>query len=223
MTNTIVLILFFLACSVHSSSNIYKDDMINQSIELTKDPTNAFKVDKNIINIIKNYYKNNYGEGARLEESISDTVIYMTYYNIPKNSDDYEGDLISITIPLINREDHSTPKPILFGDINNDRNSDLLISVQTYGGGGGGNIWWQDIFAFISENGNYKLACVTPDYEISGCAGSFIAEKILDNIVVGSSSCYGPDDPRCCPSEFYDVKVTFDNGKLKYRSKSKKK
>jgi hypothetical protein len=222
MPKTIGLILIVLSSCGQFLNNSSQDNIINQKVEVTKESTNEFKLDKTIINTIKDYYQTNFGKDSRLEESISDTMIYMTYYSIPKNDDDYEGFLISISIPLNKEQDLFGANSILEGDINNDGNSELLISVHTEGGGGGGNIWSQDIFSFISENGNYKLASITPDFEISGCDGSFRAKEIADNFVLGFSSCYGPDDPRCCPSEEYDVKVVFESGKLKYRSKSKK-
>ncbi len=182
MKTTIGLVLIVLASCGQFSNNSSQDNILNQKVEVTKESANEFKLDKSIINTIKDYYQTNFGKDSRLEESISDTMIYMTYYNIPKNVDDYEGFLIGISIPLIKEQDLFGANPILDGDLNNDRNSDLLISVHTQGGGGGGNIWSQDLFAFISENGNYKLASVTPDFEISGCDGSFRAVKMVLSI-----------------------------------------
>jgi hypothetical protein len=220
---TFGIILIILASCGQVSNSSPQEQNSNPEIKANKEQSIGFKppLNDNIVKTIKDYYQENFGKGARLEETIDDTLIYMTYYNIPKDSNDYEGFLISISIPLIKQQDLFGANPILEGDINNDGISDLVISVHTEGGGAGGNNWSQDIFAFIAENGIFKLVSVTPDIEFSGCDGIFRTEKILDNLIIGRSSCYGPMDARCCPSEDYKTKVIFEKGKLKFLSKSR--
>ncbi len=220
MTTLSILLILFGACGQlngrSSNEQVNKSDTIN-ALGTRKGEV----IEKNIVQSIKDYYQINFGKGARLEETTNDTIIDLTYYNIPANDDDYDGFLIRIVIPLRKNQELFGAIPILEGDLNNDLRGDLAISVHTEGGGCGGNVWSQDIFVFINENGNHKLVNVASDGEVSGCNGSFRARKIENNFLIGHSSCYTENDARCCPSLHYEVKVAFTNSKLNYVSKRK--
>lgn len=180
--------------------------------------------DDNVLNDIKKYYQNEYGQDTRVDEQITDSTIEITYYNIPKANDEYDGFLIGITISKNNDKQLFGPTPIMYGDLNNDNLRDLVVSVHTEGGGTGGNkLWWNDLFVFLNQKDKLILASVTPDQEISGCNiyGHFTAKKIDNGYLIGNSSCYGEDDAFCCPSLNYITKVSLSKDTLVFHSKDK--
>lgn len=181
-------------------------------------------IDKEVLNQIKSHYQTEYGKGARLEETNSDSVLQLVYHNIPKDTNDYDGFLIDISIPKKVKMNLFAANPILYGDLNNDKIDDMVISVHTEGGGGGGNVWSQDLFVFQINNGKYEITSITPDGDISGCqSGTFRATEIKNGFLIGNSSCYKDEDPRCCPSLEYITKVELSNKNLKFNSKTKTK
>jgi hypothetical protein len=216
MKNILLILTFicFTACKqIENKQNIdFKIDTLKTVTEQID-----VDVDNNIISEIKKYYKNKYGKDARLEEEVSDSTYEITYYNIPKDSTDFDGHLISIYIPKKNAD-----KAILRGDLNNDKIQDLVVNVATEGGGGGGNISWSDLFVFINRNDELFFTSVTNSYTICGCEdGFFNASKIENGYLIGESYCYGSNDARCCPSFHYLAKVRFEKNKFVFINKEK--
>ncbi len=203
------------------------------------------QLDKRVVQMIKEHYHLTYGEGTRLEESAEaaageetrleesaeaaagertrleesaeTAATELTYYHIPENDDEKEGRIVTITIPLTKGQELYGAVPILEGDLNRDRKSDLLVTVHTESG----NSASQDMFLFLNENETYRLATVADHQEISGCRGTFWARKIKDNLIEGNSSCYAADDAMCCPSLHYKTKVAFENNTLKVLPKKR--
>jgi hypothetical protein len=210
LVSFLLVILTIISCK---NSNTNNDTQIHKNYSKNK-------LDKKITDIIANYYQEKYGQGNRMEKIVNDSILEYTYYNIPKETDEYDGHLISILIPIKNQNLFGS-NSILHGDINNDNKDELIVTVHTEGGGTGGNIYSQDIFVFILKNNNYELVNVTGDNEISGCTGDFRISKIENNLIVGHSSCYTENDARCCPSEFFETKILFKNNKLKCGEKRK--
>jgi len=175
------------------------------------------KLDKTIVQSIKDYYHITYGQDTRLEEFTDGAAIKLTYYSTPDKDEENGGRIIVITIPLIKDQELFGAIPILEGDLNKDLKNDLVISVHTESG----NSASQDIFLFINEKETYRLATVTSHQDVSGCIGYFWARKIENNLIVGYSSCYSGDDAKCCPSLHYKTKVAFENNELKYVSKKR--
>ena len=209
-------IIYFSACGQTSNQQTAKNTNETESIKTEKN-----SIDKEILNKIKKHYQSEFSKDARLEETSSDSILNLVYYSIPKETDDYDGNLIHIYIPQRRKMDLFGANPILYGDLNNDKIEDIIISVHTEGGGGGGNNWSQDIFVFQKINGKYEITCITADGEITGCQnGSFRAKKIKDGFLIGNSSCYNDGDASCCPSLEYVTKVKLINKSLKYNSKA---
>lgn len=105
------------------------------------------------------------------------------------------------------------------GDINNDGNDDLIITVMVSGGGSNA---WNEIFAFIFQNNRYILKGITHGSKVCGCSdGNFTPTKIAEGSLYGVSTCWGPEDAHCCPSLEYNTKVAFDGNGLKFVSKVK--
>jgi hypothetical protein len=172
-------------------------------------------IDNEVLDYIKSYYKTEYGKGTRLEESESDTIADLVYYNIPKDSNDYDGLLIGITIPKKVRMNLFDAEPILYGDLNNDGIEEIVITVHIEGSGAGGNTSTQELFVFQKINGKYKIITITNNNEISYCqSGIFRAKEIKNGILIGNSYCYKEEDPRCCPSLEYITKVQLIKNKL---------
>ncbi len=190
--------------------------------QTTKQETTKNTVETEILTQIKNHYQAEYGKDTRLEETNSDTILNLVYHNIPKDTNDYDGFLIDISIPKKVKMNLFAANPVLYGDLNNDKIDDIVISVHTEGGGGGGNVWSQDLFVFQKNNGKYEITSITPDGDISGCeSGTFRATEIKNGFLIGNSSCYKDEDPRCCPSLEYVTKVELTDKKLKFNSKTK--
>lgn len=200
------LILLGACAQLTNKSSKQLDRIKNEKLEMT------------VVQSIKDYYQRNYGEDSRLEEFADSATIKLTYYNIPDKDELNEGVIIMITIPLMRGQELFGAIPILEGDLNKDMKNDLVISVHTEFG----NSASQDIFTFINENEKYRLAAVTSNMDVSGCAGYFWAREIENNFITGNSSCYSADDALCCPSLHYKTKVAFDNNELKYVSKKRK-
>ena len=100
-----------------------------------------------------------------------------------------------------------------------DEPVDLIVSIDTEGGGGGGNVYWNDLFVFLSKNGKFALTSFIDSPEVRGCrAGQFFPDKIENGLILGTSFCFTENDPRCCPSLEYLTTVTFDGKQLKYKS-----
>ena len=179
---------------------------------------NAIKddgIDISMVQSIKDYYHGTYGEGTRLEEAADTSAVALSYFITTENEEENDGRLIVITIPLIRDQDLWGAKPILEGDLNNDLKNDLVITVHTEFG----NSAAQEIFVFINEQENYRLAIVTGYQDLSGCNGYFWARRIENNLIIGNSSCFAPEDAMCCPSLHYQTKVAFDSNELKFVSK----
>lgn len=221
---TLLMLFILLGGFGHLADKSSKQEDQKEEPNISRQIKND-KLDLAVVQSIKDYYQAKFGKGARLEETSNDTIINLTYYNIPNEDDESARFLIGITIPLIKNQELYGAVPILEGDLNKDRKNDLVISVHTEGGGDGANVWWQDIFIFIYKNKKYKLIDIKSDPEVCGCrsGGYFRARKIENNFIVGESSCYAEEDPRCCPSLYYETKVGFINNMLKYVSKKKKK
>ncbi len=105
------------------------------------------------------------------------------------------------------------------GDINNDGNDDLIITVMV---SGGGSAAWNEIFTFIFQNNIYMLNGITHGTKICGCSdGNFTPTKIADGNLHGVSTCWTPEDAHCCPSLEYNTTVAFDGKGLNFVSKVK--
>lgn len=168
-------------------------------------------LDLSIIQRIEDYFHKEYGEGTTREVVKNDTVSKITYHTIPNGDEEYsDPPLAYITIPL-------TKHQVLEGDLNNDDKSDLAITVLVHPGGS--NSLYHYVFIFLQQNESYRLGLVTAAWDVSGCRGDFYARTIEDNFIIGNSSCYGEDDPQCCPSLEYETKVAYKDGELKFVSK----
>jgi len=217
MTKYLFLLLFLVSCgNVSNESLVIKNQQIDSKIY--KD-SQQLQLDKNMINSIKDYYKGNFGNNASLSESQDDSTLNLSFFSISDIEDEESNLLISILIPLTSSQELYGAIPILTGDLNNDSNDDLVVSVYTEAG----NSASQDIFTFISQDENFNLVNVSNDKELCGCNGSFRALRIEDNHLIGQSSCYSEQDAMCCPSLNYETKVALTDNKLVFVSKKEMK
>lgn len=188
---------------------------------VTKQNGGKNTVDTEVLNQIKSHYDAKYGKGTRNEETDSDTTLNIVYYNIPNDTNDYDGHLLGIHIPKQTKINLFGANPVLYGDLNNDKIDDIVISVHTEGSGVGANEWSQDLFVFQKNNGIYEITSITTDNEISGCEnGMFRAKEINNGFLIGNSSCYKEQDSRLSPSLEYVTKIELINNKLKHSSKT---
>jgi hypothetical protein len=193
---------------------------LNASNEKHHDSTslNEKEISKYIIRTIKDYYQISYGADCKLEESADDSTINLLYIKTNPITNEAESIFAtSITIPKIPFYNLYGSKPIIYGDLNQDNQTDMLVSVHVESG----NTAFQDLFVFTSKDGGYQLNSVTTDQDICGCEGNFRANKIMNNKVIGESNCYNENDARCCPSLKFETIISLKMNKLRYISKVK--
>ncbi len=216
--------VLFLSCNsknIQETNSTTKIDTITTSNETVKENIKeTVKINSNLDDAILEQIKKHYledGKNMRLVKIETDQTIEMKYYNIPTEKDGYSFSQMTITIPKI-----SSSESVFLGDLNNDNNEDLIVSVSTQGGWGGGNIGWDDIFIFLKEGNNYKLKLTKTSSEMVSCNGSMAINEIKDNKIIGESFCYAKDDARCCPSLNYDVSLKLEGDKIILDKQTKK-
>ncbi len=157
-----------------------------------------------IIDKIIEYYKN---EGLQnqcnMKKEIAPSKINLSFY-----SKDYPQDISVFSVDIM--------KNFIVGDINNDGKSDVFTQQQTSGGWAAGNVGWRESFAFISQNNKYTIA-ISPKNTIDfGCknGGSYVISEIKNGMLIGESFCYDKDDPNCCPSLHFKIKLKLSGKKL---------
>ena len=166
-------------------------------------------IDNYIINAIIDHYKSS---TTKMETEKTDTLLNISFRNIPSEDDAFDGIGLRIYISKMKKD-------YIFGDIDNDGVPDLIVSIDTEGGGGGGNVYWNDLFVFLSKNGKFALTSFIDSPEVRGCrAGQFFPDKIENGLILGNSFCFAENDPHCCPSLEYLTTITFDGKQLKYKS-----
>ena len=166
-------------------------------------------IDNYIINAIIDHYKSS---TTKMETEKTDTLLTISFRNIPSEDDAFDGIGLRVYISKMKKD-------YIFGDIDNDGVPDLIVSIDTEGGGGGGNVYWNDLFVFLSKNGKFALTSFIDSPEVRGCrAGQFFPDKIENGLILGKSICWAENDPRCCPSLEYLTTITFDGKQLKYKS-----
>ena len=166
-------------------------------------------IDNYIINALIDHYK---GSTTKMETKKTDTLLTISFRNMPSEDDAFDGIGLRIYISKMKKD-------YIFGDIDNDGVPDLIVSIDTEGGGGGGNVYWNDLFVFLSKNGKFALTSFIDSPEVCGCrAGQFFPDKIENGLILGNSICWAENDGRCCPSLEYLTTITFDGKQLKYKS-----
>lgn len=176
----------------------------------------------NIVQSIKDYYRNKHSFEAKIEETKTDTTLELTFY-APQNDPERPGEFMTtVMIPLTARQNFYEATPILVGDLSNDNKNDVAVAVHTQGGGTGANISWQDIFVFLADKGgSFKLVTVVSDPDLTNCGGIFRIRKMEKNHLVGIMYCYADDDPRCCPSLKFEAKAALKGNHLSLVSSQK--
>lgn len=99
------LILITVACSkkTEESNPINNSNDTLETIKTNHLPqkSNSNEIDDDVINILKDFYKKNYGKSARLETEIKDALLKLTYWYIPSEENYFsDGYIISADIPL---------------------------------------------------------------------------------------------------------------------------
>src|SRR5690625_3196212 len=191
MTNTILhtLSVFLLLLTSSNKNGIQKQD--NPFLEIA------------VIQEIEQYYHKEYSQATRQERIEEDSFVETIYFNKAYKENTYESFVMRIEIPKEKESDL-----ILTGDLNNDNQDDLIVGVITEGVGYGGKIYWVDYFVFLNKENNYHLTTVKSNRELSDCQAGFVTfNKIENNTIKATESCFAKGDSRCCPSVHYEVEV----------------
>lgn len=223
---SLLLAIIFIECSNNKKGNIKQNDSTDKIIKpidtknliekkdyeaihkslisefkpeiVSLDEFTNFKKKSNYINVIVDYDSKNsieYFGGKNNEKNIH-------YHPLPTK---------------INEQEYGNNK-ILFGDLNDDKKRDCIISVFRSDG-------YDEItffYVFINYGSTFKLENVTNETVICGCIKEgwphrFRYQIIEDGFLKGVSECHYKD-AHCCPSIYLKTKVKFINGKLQFYS-----
>ncbi|MFN8154980.1 MAG: hypothetical protein U0Y08_11875 [Bacteroidia bacterium] len=243
MKQLLIFLLFLTSCSqpskinadegigvtidslkLNSDSLTLPADVIDQIIKHYNDTSNTMKADNtdSTVSVVWFYTSELEGEEGIMDTNTDTSWNYQLGDSNVVNSgevefqSDYPSDVggISQTVDF-SKFIHDQVK----GDINNDGIDDLIVTVMVTSGGSAA---WDEIFIFIFQEGRYILNGMSRCPDICGCStGTFKPIKIANGQIVGTSTCWTPEDAQCCPSLEYNTTVTFDGKGLKFVSKVK--
>lgn len=212
------LILALCVCTACAQK---PDEKEGSQITDTIEATTLIEVEKrdnnknSIVDEIIAYYKaNEISKEAgkiEMERSMDGSVLMVSFYT----REVYEGD--TSTLRLLNLNIPTNEKEYLRGDINNDGIEDMVITVNA---DGGGTAWWNDIFTFLTKDGNKTLTSKINSNEVSGCeSGYFTPSKIEEGQIIGESNCWDlkKEDAHCCPTLRYNTTLFWNGEKLKFK------
>ena len=142
--------------------------------------------------VIKNFLKEDDNNWIRsknyIKKTPSDSILQLAYMVTENQS--YDISIASLWIPL--KPNNNTN--FVFGDLNNDQKEDCLVTVHSEGGWSASNASNNDIFIFLNEGINYRLAYVFTS------SGNYNPALIDNNQIIANELSYAPKDARCCPS-----------------------
>lgn len=193
------------------SSNTTDTIEATTSIESEKSYNNKSAV---IDEIIAYYKANEISKEAgkiEMEKNMDGSVLMVSFYT----RDVYEGD--TSIVRLLNLNIPTDEKEYLRGDINNDGIEDMVITVNA---DGGGSAWWNDIFTFLTKDGNETLKSKINSSEVCGCeSGYFTPSKIDGGQLAGESNCWDlkKEDAHCCPTLRYNTILVWNGEKFIFK------
>lgn len=177
-----------------------KDANVDKNEHLKKEEVIDSKIQDDLTARVINYYKDLYSVGFKVVESKEKGIVELTFYNVSSKNKPDNGWTWSMNIP----------QNIILGDLNNDGAKDAIVDVIKGGGGEGGNIEEYEMFYFENSKGKFELKKVIMSKKLSNCEnGSFLPEKIENNMLIGTSLCYKNSDPTCCPSISFLTKIRY--------------
>ncbi len=142
--------------------------------------------------VIKSFYKEDDNNWTRsknyIELTSSDSILNISYMVTEDKS--YDISIVSLQIPIRPKNNSG----FIFGDLNNDQKEDCLVTVYSEGGWHASNASNNDIFIFLNEGINYRLA-----YAFTS-SGNYNPALIENNQIIANERTYAPEDGRCCPS-----------------------
>lgn len=172
--------------------------------------------EKLIFDTVINYYKQVMGKDVRIEEELTDSLVTLKFYGKYFEEDTEERWLYNVFISL----DTSS---LIFGDLNEDKLEDALMTVCSEGGGGGGNVTQVEFVVLLKTDNSYEVTDNPHSKQLSGCsestwAGDFFPSRIENGFVIGNSYCLGKNDHRWDTPSKLPSKVILKNNKLSFHS-----
>lgn len=191
-------------------------------------------LDTSVLKKIKSYYYEEYEKQWRemlvenettiklpVSTSESDTISYLGFsYQEDESENPVVVGMIHCSIPKKQGINLYMSSPILYTDLNRDGEDDLVVVVHTEGGWVGANIYNQDIFVFLKKNNTYHFSSITPDWEmiIPDRHGYIRVKNVEKGVLIAEGSVYSKRDARCCPSDMYLMKYTYEGNKFEILS-----
>lgn len=222
------IILITVACSKRTEKSTL-DHNANDTLQAidTKQisqKNNSNEIDDEVIAVIKEYYKKNYGKSARLETEIKGALLKLTYWYIPTEENYFsDGYIISAYIPLTKKSRAKHEKFItnaVEGDLNNDGLEELAVIVYTEEGNSSG----EDLFLFINNGEKYTLIGKESESQLNsffnpGTSTLSSLVKIENQLLIVRTYAYSEDDARCCPSLNFEESYALESNQLTLKNK----
>jgi len=93
-------------------------------------------------------------------------------------------------------------------DLDQDGTAEVVAPWSTEGCGGG-NYWGASVGVFKQSGGRWQ------EIDSAGIEGQPESIEVRGNQIRVRTKSYGPNDPRCCPSQMVTVRLALSNGKLR--------
>jgi len=209
-----VLIFFYKNYNKPKQAEVADNNKSSTYKAAIQEKTDSVDIDTSlIINELIDYYRNEgLKNSCKMEKLTESSSTKLSFYS---EDDNFPSDMSIFNVEI--------SKDFIVGDLNNDGISDIYIQTFTSGGWGGGNVTWGEIFVFISKKNKYVLRISPRNIIDYGCAkgASFSISKIENGLLIGESYCFAEDDPQCCASLHYKIKLKFTGKELILHSKEK--
>lgn len=106
------------------------------------------------------------------------------------------------------------------GDLNNDGKPEIIVLVNEFSGGNSSLVM---PYLFSQTTGSWALLStgVIARNDSDLCSSNFDFQRIENGFLVAEMACLAPNDPRCCPSQYYKVYFKLSNQELVLYKKEK--
>ena len=122
----------------------------------------------------------------------------------------YDIPMVSLSIPLKPNIQAFSPTSFIFGDLDNDKEDDCIITVHAEGNWNASNGYNNDVFVFLNKGNHYELTYFFSSHSLESVY-SFNPVLIQKNQILGNTFSYADTDPRCCPTLYSTMKINLDD------------
>ncbi len=205
ITNIILLaVMLFTSC-------LSESDHSNTSIKSSDDDFDYYYLTKYILNYYEKESKSDTSEN-------SDEITYETKIEENDCCIEFSEGIVDkkggIDFGVVSWNSIPKPNGFIYGDINNDSETDVIVEV---GSNSGGSWTWTEIFVFLSANDTLIFDGKYYDLDLSD--STLISEEVFfsryepgeirNGKLLGSLYYLGESDAHCCPSIAYSTQHVY--------------